>query len=202
MSQSEAPDAPVGNTPAESPGRPGRYDRSFGGLMAAMIVTVVAVVAFVALRGFVFGEPEGFEPEEIDYVTSVAEVQTSGDTVVYPASLPPGWIVTNFDIDRGTRPAYGFALLTEQEKFVGIRQADESVEDLLTELVAEDPVVKDRTYDASASVAPTWRTYSADGGDLAYVAQVEGETVMVYGSAGAAALEAVVESLTTEPLPR
>lgn len=167
-----------------------------------MIVTVVVVVLFVGLRSLVYGDAPEFVQENIDFTASVAEAQLSGDTVVYPAALPPGWRTTKFTIDRDRRTTYGFSLLTAEERFVGIRQEVGSTQDLLEVLIDEDPVDEERVYTASGSVASEWEIYSDEGGDLAYVTVLGEETVLVYGSAGAAAMETVVESLTTAPIPR
>ena len=194
---------PSAGQPGGAPqGKPGRYDRTTNGLIASMIVTVVVVVLFVGLRTLVYGQAPEFVPENIDFSASVGEAQLSGDTVVYPAALPPGWLTTNFTIDRDRRTTYGFSLLTPEERFVGIQQEVGSTPDLLERLIDEDPVDEERTYSASASIAPEWEIYSDEGGDLAYVADLGEETVVVYGSADAAAMETVVESLTTAPIPR
>lgn len=185
-----------------APQKPGRYDRTTNGLIASMIVTVVVVVLFVGLRSLIYGDAPEFVQENIDFTASVGEAQLSGDTVVYPAALPPGWRTTKFTIDRDRRTTYGFSLLTSEERFVGIQQEVGSTQDLLEVLIDEDPVDEERTYSASASIAPEWKIYSDEGGDLAYVAGLGEETLVVYGSAGAAAMETVVESLTTAPIPR
>lgn len=196
---SEAGERQAGANP---PGKPGRYDRNANGLVASMVVTVAVVVLFVGLRTLFYGGTPEVEPENIDFRASVAEVQLSGDTVVYPAALPPGWIITNFDIIRDRLTSYRFTILTDEARFVGIQQEVAETEELLQRLIDENPREEDRTYQATASIAPTWQIYSDDGGDLAYVAAVGEETVVVYGSAGAAAMEATVESLSTTPIPR
>ncbi len=195
---STAPEQPE----SAAPSKPGRYDRNANGLIASLIVTVVVVVLFVGLRTLVYGDTPELTPENVDYSASVAEVQLSGETVVYPAALPPGWITTNFNIDRDRRSTYGFTLLTPEERFVGVQQETRSTQALLERLINENPVDEDRTYAAAGSVAPQWEIYSDEGGDLAYVANLGEQTIVVYGSAGADAMEVVVESLTTTPIPR
>ena len=41
---------------------------------------------------------------------------------------------------------------------------------------------------------------SDEGGDLAYTAELDGDVVMVYGSAGEEDLQVVLERLSTEPV--
>ncbi len=179
--------------------RPGRYQRSANGLLAALVVTVLAVVGFVGFRAL-FGRDLEVEPQRIDYLGTVVLFQEAGAPVVYPEALPPGWIATNVNVERGERPAFGMSLLTDDDEFVGVRQEDESVGDLLDLYLDSDEVDEEAAYDASGSVATTWEGYSDPGGDFAYVAAVGDATVLVYGSASAEDLQAVVESLTDEPV--
>lgn len=180
-------------------GRPGRYHRSTDGLLAALVITVLAVGAFVAFRGLFNPELE-VEPERVDYLETVELLQEGGVPVVYPATLPPGWIATNLDVEPGERPAFGLSLQTDEGAFVGVRQEDESAEDLLAFYLDADGVDEEAAYDASGSVASTWEGYSDTGGDLGYVAQVGDETVLVYGSAAPEDVQTVVDSLTAEPV--
>ena len=99
----------------------------------------------------------------------------------------------------GQPPGFGLTLLTADEKFLGVRQENDSVDDLLEEYVVENTDEGD-PFEVSGSVASTWDTYSDTGGDLAYVAEVDDLTMLVYGSASRADIEKLVESLTTRPL--
>jgi hypothetical protein len=176
----------------------GRYERSAGGLIIAMVVTVAAVTAFVVFRSLISTDVE-VEPDSVDYLEKVVQAQDAGLAPVYPPTLPEGWQATGAEVTPGERPGFGLTLLTADEKFVGVRQSDDSVEDLLEEYVVEDTDEGD-PFEVTGSVASSWETYSDTGGDIAYVAEVDDLTVMVYGSAGAADIERLVESLTTRPL--
>ncbi len=176
----------------------GRYERSPGGLVIAMVVTVAAVVAFVVFRSLLSTDVE-VEPESVDYLEKVKQAQDAGLSPVYPATLPGGWQATGAEVTPGQPPGFGLTLLTADEKFLGVRQEDDSVDDLLKEYVVEETEEGD-AFEVSGSVAPTWHTYSDTGGDLAYVAEVDDLTVLVYGSASRADIEQLVESLTARPL--
>ena len=65
----------------------GRYDRSAGGLVIAMVVTVAAVVAFVVFRSLLSTDVE-IEPDTVDYLEKVQQAQDAGLSPVYPATLP------------------------------------------------------------------------------------------------------------------
>lgn len=179
-------------------GRPGRYQRSGGGLLAALLITVVGVVAFLGFRALVRTDLE-VEPESVDYLETVGLAQDAGVRPVYPASLPDGWIATGVEVEPGDEPAFGVRMLTDDEQFVGVRQAAESVTALLSTYVDEE-TAEEEPIEVDGSVASTWEGYSDDGDDLAYAAEVGEETVLVYGSASASDLRAVVESLTDEPV--
>lgn len=190
-----------GPTGGEPTGRPGRYQRSVGGLVAALALTAVAIVVVMWVLGLFRNDLE-IEVEEVDYLASVAAAQEAGLRPVYPESLPEGWIATGAEVPTTEGGGFEIRLLTDEERFVGIRQAmGESVTGLLTTYVDEEPAEGDPVE--IDSIAPTWETWTDGGGDTAYVAELGGrddEVVIVYGSAPAADLRDVVERLTTAPV--
>lgn len=176
----------------------GRYQRSPGGLVIAMVVTVAVVIGLVLVRSWLSADVE-IEPADVDYLEKVEQAQDAGLEPVYPPTLPEGWQATGAEVTPGQPPGFGLALLTDDESFVGVRQANDSVDDLLEKYVVEE-TDEGESYQVTGSVAPTWETYSDDRGDLAYVAEVGETTVLVYGSAGRSDIEGLVASLTTRPL--
>lgn len=186
---------------SEQSGKPGRYQRSASGLVASLLVTGVAVLLIVWLMGLFRSAPE-VEPTPVDHVAAVRAVQQSGDRPVYPPELPAGWIATGFEVEPGSSPAYGLKLLTAEDDFVGVSQADESVGTLLRRHVDEDEANLEEApgYTATQSVARQWEGWTDTGGDTAYAAEVGDTTVLVYGSAPAEDLEELIERLTREQL--
>jgi len=183
----------------EPTGNAGRYQRSTGALVGSMIVTVVVVVLVVVLRGCLSRDLE-VTAEPVDYRESVSQAQGADIEVVYPPSLPEGWIATQVEVEPGEPPGFSLNLLTEDERFVGVRQSSEDdVEDLLDELVDES-ADEEGTYQAQASVASSWVVYTDEGGDRAYAATLGDYSLLVYGPVDAATLEGLVESLTTAPV--
>lgn len=179
--------------------QPGRYQRSTGGLIAAMVVTVVAVGALVVFRDL-FRNDLAVEPEPVDYLATVEYAQESDVQVVYPRSLPTGWIATTARLEPGERPAWGLGLLTEAERFVGVRQEQSSLDHLLETYVDEETNdLPEASLDSE--VADTWQVFEDEGGDRAYAAEVGQTVVLVYGSAPQEDLEQVVSDLTTQRLP-
>jgi hypothetical protein len=167
-------------------------------MVGALLISLIVIGAFVAFRAINRDELE-VEPEAVDYLETVRALQDEGVTVVYPPSLPEGWIATSVDFQPGQRPAWGLGLLTDDEKFVGIRQEDTPLEDMLDTYVDEN-ASEAATTRISSDVAQSWRQFEDAGGDHAFAAQLDDQWVLVYGSADPADLQAFVERLTTEPL--
>lgn len=182
-----------------SEGRPGRYQRSVGGLIAALVVTVVVIGGVLWFLGLFRDQPET-RPSAADYLPDVAAAQGAQLDPVYPASLPDGWIVASFEVyDAATDPTLETRLFTDDDAFVGIHQQAASESALIRELVEEDAEPTD-VYAAERSVAEAWQGYQDDGGDAAYATRVGDDVVVVYGSVAPEELQAVIERLTTEPV--
>ncbi len=183
---------------AEARGGPGRYQRTPSGLVGALLVVLLLVGAVLLYRGLFSADYED-TPPDLDYLATVEDVQGTGFPAVYPPSLPEGWVTRNVDVEPGERPVLALSFLTDDDHFVGVRQEDEDADALVAEYV--DPnATEGEPYEASASVARTWLSWTDEGGDTAYAAEVGGTTVLVFGSAPADVLTAVVESLTDTPV--
>jgi len=189
---------PMSETPPSAPARPGRYERSFAGMIGALIVTVLVIVAYVAFRALVRDTP-ATEVEPVDYLEAVEGAQVQGLDVAYPPSLPDGWVATSVDLAPTDPPRWSLGVLTDDGDFVGLRQEDASPSTLAKTYVDENAVAGDDVT-LDSTLATTWGTWSDDGGDHALVAEIDGlGTVMVYGSAPESVLEDYTESLTTAP---
>ena len=193
----------VSEQPAATPERPGRYQRSFGGLLAAMVATVVFVAAYVGFRALTREQPE-IQPE-VDYLSCVAYLQEADTTVVYPAALPSGWKATSIHFERGAPPQWRIGMLTADDEFVGVVQEDDDVDDLLDHYVDPSPRQGEDASPANTLGVTTWQTWSDSGGDHAFSTELEagplaGQTLLVYGSASVADQEALLEMLTVEPV--
>ena len=174
------------------------YQRSASGLVGALLVTLLVIGVFVAFRALNRDELE-VGPEAVDYREQAGLAQEAGLDVVYPRDLPEGWQATNVEVAPGERPVWGVSLLTDDQRYVGIRQEDDQLDDLLSTYVDEDVVARPDVR-IEGSVAEEWQVFEDDGGDLAYAADLGDEIVMVYGSAGEEDLRLVLERLTTEPI--
>ena len=182
----------------EQPAR--RYPRTTTGLIGSMVAVVVVVIGFVIFRA-TFREQTEYEPEDIDYLEAVTAAQGAGQRVVYPRSLPSDWVANSVTYNPAGRLRWGIGMLTGTEEFVGIAQQDESLDDLLATYVDEE-TDQGADHETSASVSTTWQTWSDEGGDHAYSAEIDGAVVLVYGSADEDVQEQLIDSLTREPLTR
>ena len=122
--------------------RPGGYNRSFGGLVGAMIVMVVAVVLVWLALGL-FRDDAEFEPTPIDYDASMAALADSGAALAYPETLPEGWRVNNLAYDPAD-PSFSLAMLTDDERFVGVYHGREDLEEVLARLVDDAAAIGPR----------------------------------------------------------
>lgn len=175
--------------------QPGRYQRSASGMVGAMIVLLLGIGAFVGFRALNRDELE-VSPEAVDYLTAVEAAQAESWDVAYPQSLPEGWRATSLDAVPGR--AWGIGFLTPGG-FAGLQQSADSLPELLRTYV-DDETEQRESVDLDSALASRWDSYADEGGDLAYAAEVDGQQVLVYGSAPAADLRALAEALTTEPV--
>ena len=175
-----------------------RYQTSMAGMIGAMLVLLVAIGGFMAVRAVTRDTPEA-EVEPVDYLAAVRDQQRIDRRVVYPTTLPEGWTATSVDYVPSRQPSWGIGMLTDEGTFAGVRQQDESVSVLLDQFVDED-TTDEGTIDTPGAIAPRWDVYTDEGGDTAYAAEVEGETLLVFGSADAEDLEALIELLTFAPV--
>jgi hypothetical protein len=187
--------APVRIAPVSEQG--GRYQRSFAGMIGALLITLLVIGSFVAFRALNRDDLEA-RPDAVDYLDTVGLIQDDGGSVVYPPSLPEGWIATSVDFTPGEEPRWGLGFLTDDGKYVGLRQEDDSLDELLATYVDEEPKELAET-EFPGSLAPTWRVFEDDGGDTAFAAELGDDWVLVYGSASRQDLESMVERLTIDP---
>jgi hypothetical protein len=172
--------------------QPGRYQRSFSGMLGALVVLLLVIGGFIAFRAVTRDDLE-VEPEQVDYLETVRLAQQADLTVVYPPSVPEGWQATSVESQPGRE--WGIGFLTP-DGFAGIHQSEDSSNDLLETYVDEAPTEGDPVTIAGQE----WEAWSDDGGDRGYLGEVDGQQVLVYGSESAETLQSLAASLTTAPL--
>lgn len=181
---------------APETGRPGRYERSFGGLIGSMIVLVLVVLGIVVFRGTFRDTPE-FEPADVDYDQLVASVQETGMQPVYAPEVPDGWSVKDASYVPGDRPALDVVFATDDDRTAGVHQEDASEQDLLDTYVGEGAT---ESGDTLTTPVGTWTGWEDSDDDHAWTLELGDDTVLVFSSGDPDALRSLVESLTTEPI--
>ncbi len=162
-----------------------------------MLVLLLVIGAFVGFRALNREELE-VEPEAVDYLSAVEAAQSGDWQVAYPSSLPSGWRATS--IDAAAEVDWGIGFLTP-DGFAGVRQSERSLQEMLRTYVDEEtrslPPVE-----PGGDLGGQWEAYADADGDRAYASEVDGQTLLVFGSAPEADLLTLAERLTTEPVGR
>ncbi|MET0997706.1 MAG: DUF4245 domain-containing protein [Marmoricola sp.] len=141
----------------------GRYQRSSGGLVGAMVVTVLAVLAIVAVRGL-NGDNEATPVRAVDYAAMERAGRADGKLLVMaPPTLPAGWKATSATYETGSTPTWHLGMLTDDDKYVGVEEALGGVESLVKEHVDADA---EQGRDVTIG-GETWQSWSDPGGDYA-----------------------------------
>lgn len=158
-------------------GQAGRYQRTAGGMVGAMVVLIAVVLAFVAFRDLNRSDPAS-PVDEVDY-TKAAEVarDAAGIEILAPRSLPAGWRATSVRFADGAEGRWHLGLLTDDDQYVGLEQSDDPVRSMVRTHV-------DREADRTGGVTiggDRWSRWADDGGDVALVRRAEGTTTLVVG---------------------
>ncbi len=182
-----------------SPGA-GRYQRSSGGLVGAMIVTVVGVVAFAGLNALK-NEHDSTPVRAVDYQAMVRAGRADHKlSVPAPTSLPTGWKATSADYETGTAPTWHLGVLTDKRDYIGVEEALGGVDDLVKEHVDPDAQQgKDVTIDGV-----TYQTWTDPDGDYALSREIRvggkvKESWLVVGSAPEATIRDYAATLKSAP---
>ncbi len=168
----------------------GRYQRSATGMIGALLVLLAVIVGFVVFREVIREAPES-PVEAVDYRQPLGFArEQAGFAVLAPERLPEGWKATN--VDFTPEPAHWhLGVLTDQDRYIGLEQAQSSTKDMVTTYVDADPSQgKDVIVDGES-----WSTWTDRGGDTALVRSEGKVTTLVVGSVEQDVLMDYVESL-------
>jgi len=179
----------------------GRYQRSMGGMVGALVVTIGVIIAFVVFRAITRDDLE-VDRETVDYLVVVGGLQES-DLLdpVYPATLPEGWRAVDATFDAADL-TWSLDLLPDEGEFVGVVQSKLKLDDLLETHVDEENATEGDRVTLDSPLAKKWRSFSDEGGDHAVAAKVKGFTVLVFGTLSEDEIEQFAASLVSRRLPR
>jgi hypothetical protein len=180
----------------------GRYTRSTGGLLGAMLVTVVAVVGFWGINALKT-DHEVTPVPAVDYTAMMRAGRADHKLrVMAPPSLPSGWKATSATYQTGTDPTWHLGTLTDKGKYVGVEEARGGLRDLVDEHVDPDAEQgKDVTIGGE-----TYQTWTDAGGDYAVartvpLAGTDVESFLVVGSAPESTIRDFAASLEGGSVP-
>jgi hypothetical protein len=155
----------------------GRYQRSFGGLFAALLILVLVVVGYVAIHAMTAPERGTAEPT-VDYAMVVPEARKAAHfDLVAPGRLPRGWHATSVRFDPGPPQQWHLGVLAPGQHYVGLEQSDRPVSSMVHEYV-DQAATRGRPGDVAGR---PWASYTDSGGDLALVRRQSGTTTLVVG---------------------
>jgi hypothetical protein len=168
----------------------GRYQRSFSGMVGAMLVLLVVVGGYVAFRAVNRNDvADPVTPIDFTGAATYAEEQADFE-VLTPPSLPDGWIATSARWTGGREPHWHLGLLTERKQYVGLEQEDRSAEDMVEEHVDEEAAQGEDVRIGGR----TWQSWFDDR-DQALVLEEDEVTTLVVGTVDRATLEEYVATL-------
>jgi hypothetical protein len=184
--------------------QPGRYQRSFGGMLGGLLVLLLGIAAFVVLRD-VNRVDAGAPVQPVDYVRPARFAQQQARfEVLTPRTLPPGWRATSVRFDPTAEvQSWHLGLLTAEQRYVGLEQAERSPAAMVADFV-DDEADEGGEVDIEGETWATWtdpgRDPEADPstaprGDLALVREDGGVTTLVVGTVSQDLLIDVVASL-------
>ena len=174
--------------------QPGRYQRSFTGMVGAMVVLLLAVGAFVLFRDLVRDDPVS-PVKAVDYQGPADYARdTAAFDLLAPDELPEGWIATSVTFTEGAderEQAWHLGTLTDERRYVGLEQAARPVSGMVEEFVDAEAVQGDDVELAGR----TWETWTDAGDDLALVNDSGGVTTLVVGRVPQETLEEFITTL-------
>ena len=174
-----------------------RTQRSVPGMIGAMLVLLLIIGLFVAARSFTRDNQE-VPPTPVDYLAAAALAQDLGIAVLYPADLPTGWVVTSVTVPRTVEQAWELGLLTEEGRFIALRQGSGSQPALVRAELGVKAQIEGPVNLPEAEVTGWRLVQSPDESGL--VAPRPGGAVLIYGTADQVALEVLAQTLTPMPL--
>ncbi|MFC6152653.1 DUF4245 family protein [Nocardioides yefusunii] len=174
------------------------YESSFGGLIGAMIVMVALVLVFVGYREL-FREVPETKPQHIENWRELADAsQAEGHPIAVP-EVPEEWLVTNIRFVPSLSPTWDIAMLTGDDKFAGVFQTDDRLDNVIEERVDKNAQEGEPFTVTGGDLAGEWRTFTDKGGDYALAHEDRSGVVLVFGSADEKELQDLANTLRTAP---
>src|SRR3954447_1861208 len=102
----------------------GRYQRSFGALVGALVVLLLLIGVFVVLRDLNRTNPV-VPVQAVDYSHPAKFAQqTARFPVLTPRRLPSRWVPTSVRFEDGDEQSWHVGCLTGARRYVGLEEAE------------------------------------------------------------------------------
>ena len=158
-------------------GQSGRYQRSFGGMVGAMLLLVVLIVAWVGFRALTSSQPPS-PVQTVDYSSEVPLAKKAATfDLVAPSHLPRGWRATTVSFVDTTPQHWHLGMLTDRSRYVGLEQGHDPVRAFVSRYV-DKAAAQGRPVQVAGR---PWETWSDSGGDQALVRRAGSTTTLVVG---------------------
>lgn len=188
-----------------------RYPRTFGGLIASMIVLVVVVVPLVLLTHW-WGDARRDQANKdlglsssADWQGTVRTVQSAqgeqgvGIRIAYPRSLPSGWYAnTEPGFQPGAHPTWTMNFVNGETRYVGL-ELGPGTQRALAKKNVDTGVRAGSPVTVPTEVGDTWTPWTDAGGDHGYSRRVGRSTLILWGPKDADVRQ-FLGLLTTKPL--
>lgn len=169
-----------------------RYERSAGGLVGAMVALVLLVVGWEGISTLL--SPDEATPvATVDYERVAPQFRKVADfDLTVPSRLPDGWRATTVSFTDGPHQHWHLGVLTDEGRYVGLEQGDESVATMV-EASVDEAAARGGPVDVAGQ---SWASYTDPGGDLGLAHRAGRTTTLVVGhEVSRAALVSYAESL-------
>ena len=171
--------------------RPGRYQRSFPGMVGALVVLLLVIAAFVIFRDVNRDDP-GNPVKAVDYLGPAEYARQRAEfPLLAPRKLPDGWIATSARFEDGEDQSWHLGVLTDEERYVGLEQSADSANEMVEEHVDEDAIQGEdvQVFD------DMWQSWTDEGGDLALVREAPEGTTLLVGRVDEETLKELIATL-------
>ncbi len=155
----------------------GRYQRSASGLVGALVVLLMVIGGYMLLRALNHTDPASPTPSVGYHQAARYARQQAAFTVLAPPRLPHGWRATTVGFTPKPDQHWHLGVLTDQNRYVGLEQGDQSVHSMVRAYVAPHP----RPGRPATVGGDTWATWTDQRGDLALVRRAGNTTTLVIG---------------------
>ena len=171
--------------------QPSRYNRSFGGMLGALVVLLLVIGAFAVVH--LLGSTDPADPvQPVNYSTSARYArQAATFGLLAPRHLPQGWIATSVRFQGGHDQSWHLGCLTAQRRYVGLEQARAPLISMLQDFVGDNA-----SRGPNVPVAgQTWQSWTTPDADRALVRRTPKVTTVVVGRVPQSTLETFIDTL-------